>query len=364
MINGGNALKGKLILEDGSEFYGTLLGDSTATGEVVFNTGMTGYQEILTDPSYCCQIVTLTYPLVGNYGIADIFMQSRKSFVNGFIIGELCEEGSNWHYETSLTEFLIAQDIPCLYNVDTRAVTRKIRSAGTMKGIIVSEDASQSEIQKLLTVPIKKDVVAAVTTSEAYTMETGKENAPFVVAMDFGVKQNILDSLHSLGCRITVVPAQTRAEEILAMNPDGIFLSNGPGDPKDVPEVVEEVKKLVGKKPMFGICLGHQLLALAFGADTYKLKFGHRGSNQPVKNLKTGRVHISSQNHGYAVDEKSLDGLPLQVTHISVNDGTVEGIRHAELPIYSVQYHPEASPGPDDNMYLFDEFWQMMTKGE
>jgi len=356
-------LKGKLILEDGSEFCGTLLGSSTATGEVVFNTGMTGYQEILTDPSYCCQIVTLTYPLVGNYGIADIFMQSRKSFVNGFIIGELCEEGSNWHYETSLTEFLIAQNIPCLYNVDTRAVTRKIRSAGTMKGIIVSEDASQSEIQKLLSIPIKKDVVAAVTIPEAYTMEAAQENAPFVVAMDFGVKQNILDSLHALGCRITVVPAQTRAEDILALDPDGIFLSNGPGDPKDVPEIVEEIKKLIGKKPMFGICLGHQLLALAFGADTYKLKFGHRGSNQPVKNLKTGRVHISSQNHGYAVDENSLKGLPLEVTHISVNDGTVEGMRHTELPVYSVQYHPEASPGPDDNMYLFDEFWQMMTKG-
>ena len=324
---------------------------------------MTGYQEILTDPSYCCQIVTLTYPLVGNYGIADIFMQSRKSFVNGFIIGELCEEGSNWHYETSLTEFLIAQNIPCLYNVDTRAVTRKIRSAGTMKGIIVSEDASQSEIQKLLSIPIKKDVVAAVTIPEAYTMEAAQENAPFVVAMDFGVKQNILDSLHALGCRITVVPAQTRAEDILALDPDGIFLSNGPGDPKDVPEIVEEIKKLIGKKPMFGICLGHQLLALAFGADTYKLKFGHRGSNQPVKNLKTGRVHISSQNHGYAVDENSLKGLPLEVTHISVNDGTVEGMRHTELPVYSVQYHPEASPGPDDNMYLFDEFWQMMTKG-
>lgn len=357
-------MKGKLILEDGSEFYGTLLGNNTATGEVVFNTGMTGYQEILTDPSYCCQIVTLTYPLVGNYGIADIFMQSRKSFVNGFIIGELCEEGSNWHYETSLTEFLTAQNIPCLYNVDTRAVTRKIRSAGTMKGIIVSEDAHQAEIKKLLEVPIKKDVVAEVTTREAYTIEANRENAPFVVAMDFGVKQNILDSLHNLGCRITVVPAHTKAEEILAMNPDGIFLSNGPGDPKDVPEVVEEIKKLVGKKPMFGICLGHQLLALAFGADTYKLKFGHRGSNQPVKNLKTGRVHISSQNHGYAVDEKSLAELPLEVTHISVNDGTVEGMRHTELPIYSVQYHPEASPGPDDNMYLFDEFWQMMTKGE
>lgn len=357
-------MKGKLILEDGSEFYGTLLGNNTATGEVVFNTGMTGYQEILTDPSYCCQIVTLTYPLVGNYGIADIFMQSRKSFVNGFIIGELCEEGSNWHYETSLTEFLTAQNIPCLYNVDTRAVTRKIRSAGTMKGIIVSEDAHQAEIKKLLAAPIKKDVVAEVTTREAYTIEANRENAPFVVAMDFGVKQNILDSLHNLGCRITVVPAHTKAEEILAMNPDGIFLSNGPGDPKDVPEVVEEIKKLVGKKPMFGICLGHQLLALAFGADTYKLKFGHRGSNQPVKNLKTGRVHISSQNHGYAVDEKSLAELPLEVTHISVNDGTVEGMRHTELPIYSVQYHPEASPGPDDNMYLFDEFWQMMTKGE
>ncbi len=356
-------MKGKLILEDGSEFIGTLLGDSTATGEVVFNTGMTGYQEILTDPSYCCQIVTLTYPLIGNYGIADIFMQSRKSFVNGFIIGELCEKGSNWHYESSLTEFLMAQNIPCLYDVDTRAVTRKIRSAGTMKGIIVSEDASQAEIRKLMAVPIRTDVVAQVTTPEAYTMEANQENAPFVVAMDFGVKQNILDSLHNLGCRITVVPASTKAEEILAMNPDGIFLSNGPGDPKDVPEVVEEVKKLVGRKPMFGICLGHQLLALAFGADTYKLKFGHRGSNQPVKNLSNGRVHISSQNHGYAVDEASLEGLPLEVTHISVNDGTVEGIRHKELPVYSVQYHPEASPGPDDNMYLFDEFWQMMKKG-
>lgn len=356
-------MKGKLILEDGSEFCGTLLGNDRATGEVVFNTGMTGYQEILTDPSYCCQIVTLTYPLVGNYGIADLFMQSRQSFVNGFIIGELCEEGSNWHYEQSLTEFLIAQDIPCLYDVDTRAVTRKIRSAGTMKGIIVPEDVSPGDIQKLLSIPIKKDVVAEVTTPEIYTLEAKDEHAPFVVAMDFGIKQNILDSLHHLGCRITVVPAQTTAEEILSMAPDGIFLSNGPGDPKDVPEITEEIKKLIGKKPMFGICLGHQLLALALGADTYKLKFGHRGSNQPVKNLKTGRVHISSQNHGYAVEERSLAGLPLEITHISVNDGTVEGMRHTEFPIYSVQYHPEASPGPDDNMYLFDEFWQMMTKG-
>lgn len=202
-----------------------------------------------------------------------------------------------------------------------------------------------------------------VTTPETYTIEADKADAPLVVAMDFGVKQNILKSLHELGCQIKVVPADTKAKDVLAMNPDGIFLSNGPGDPADVPEIVEEIKKLLGKKPIFGICLGHQLLARALGAKTYKLKFGHRGSNQPVKNLLTGRVQISSQNHGFAVDEESLKDLPLEVTHINVNDGTVEGIRHTEMPIFSVQYHPEASPGPDDNMYLFDEFWTML-KGE
>jgi len=357
-------LKGKLILEDGSVFTGDLLNDCTATGEVVFNTGMTGYQEILTDPSYCCQIVTLTFPLVGNYGVAEKFMQSRKSFVNGFIIGELCDEGSNWQKENELAQFLNDQKIPCLYNVDTRAVTRTIRSQGCMKGVIVSEDASQEEIDKLMTVPIKLDVVAEVTTPEKYVMEN---DGPNVVVMDFGIKQNILNSMHNLGCRLTVVPAYTKAEEILAMNPDGIFLSNGPGDPKDVPEVIAEVKKLIGKKPMFGICLGHQLISLALGADTYKLKFGHRGSNQPVKDLRNGRVYISSQNHGYAVEEASLKDLPLEVTHINVNDGTVEGMQHTSLPLFSVQYHPEASPGPDDNMYLFDQFWAMLTgesKGE
>ncbi len=354
-------MKGKLILEDGSVFTGQLLNNIKATGEVVFNTGMTGYQEILTDPSYCRQIVTLTYPMIGNYGAAELFMQSRKSFVNGFIIGELCEEGSNWQKEGSLSDFLTRQGIPCLYNVDTRAVTRKIRSAGTMKGIIVPEDAARTEIDELFAVPIKKDVVSEVTTPEVYTIE---QDGPSVVVMDFGIKRNILKSLHNQGCNLTVVPAQTSAEEILAMDPDGIFLSNGPGDPKDVPMVIKTIKELIGKKPMFGICLGHQLLALALGADTYKLKFGHRGSNQPVKNLLTGRVHISSQNHGFAVDEKSLSGLPLEVTHLSVNDGTVEGMRHTGLPIFSVQYHPEASPGPDDNMYLFDQFWTMLTKGE
>ena len=357
-------MKGKLILEDGSVFTGDLLNEYKATGEVVFNTGMTGYQEILTDPSYCSQIVTLTFPLIGNYGVADKFMQSRKSFVNGFIIGELCDEGSNWQKENELAKFLNDQKIPCLYNVDTRAVTRTIRSQGCMKGIIVSEDASQEEIDKLMAVPIKLNVVAEVTTPETYVMDN---DGPHVVVMDFGIKQNILNSLHNLGCKLTVVPADTKADEIMAMNPDGIFLSNGPGDPKDVPEVIEEVKKLIGKKPMFGICLGHQLISLALGANTYKLKFGHRGSNQPVKNLLNGRVHISSQNHGYAVEEASLKELPLEVTHINVNDGTVEGMRHTSLPLFSVQYHPEASPGPDDNMYLFDQFWTLLTgetKGE
>ncbi len=361
IYHGGVSLKGKLILEDGSVFPGTLLNDVQSTGEVVFNTGMSGYQEILTDPSYCSQIVTLTYPMIGNYGVADVFNQARKPFVNGFVIGELCINPSNWQIQSQLSDFLTENKIPCIYGVDTRAITRKIRSAGTMKGVIVKETATQPEIDTLFKVPIKRDVVAEVTTPNVYKMEN---NGPDVVVMDFGIKQNILKGLHKIGCNLTIVPADTTAEEILTMNPDGIFLSNGPGDPKDLKEIIGEVKKLLGRKPMFGICLGHQLLALALGADTYKLKFGHRGSNQPVKNLLTGRVHISSQNHGYAVDEKSLANLPVQVTHRAVNDGTVEGIRHNDLPIFSVQYHPEASPGPDDNTYLFDEFWTMLTKGE
>ena len=354
-------MKGKLILQDGTTFRGQLFGGSNATteGEVVFNTGMTGYQEILTDPSYCRQIVTLTYPLVGNYGTAKQFNQSRKSFVGGLIVGEICEKPSSSSMQKTLAEFLTAEKIPCLYDVDTRALTKKIRSAGTMKGVIVSEYTSQTTIDEMMALPIRKNVVEMVTTPVSYTLDAGK-NSLYVVTMDFGIKRNILDALRKLNCRVTVVPAMTSAEEILALNPDGIFLSNGPGDPKDVPTVIAEVKKLFGKRPMFGICLGHQIMALAMGANTYKLKFGHRGCNQPVKNLETGKVAITSQNHGYAVDAASLKGLPVKVTHVSLNDGTVEGVRHTSLPITSVQYHPEAAPGPNDSVRLFDEFIEHM----
>ena len=357
-------MKGKLILEDGSVYTGELLDrDTKAVGEVVFTTTMTGYQESLTDPSFCGQILTMTYPLIGNYGTAAKFMQSRKTFVRGFVIGELCDAPNNWQSEESLTVFLQKNKIPCLYNVDTRAVTRHIRSVGAMKGVIVPSDLAEREIATLQAEELPRNVVEIVTTPEVYTLDTETADAPHIVAMDFGVKRSILHNINRIGAKVTVVPAHTSAEEVLALNPDGVFLSNGPGDPTDVPEIVEEVRKLAGKKPIFGICLGHQLLALAFGAKTYKMKFGHRGGNQPVKNLKMGKVHISAQNHGYAVDPASLDGTPLVVTHTNVNDNTIEGLRHTSLPIFSVQYHPEAAPGPDDNMYLFDEFWNLM-KGE
>lgn len=353
-------MKGKLILEDGTVFYGNMIADNSAVGEVVFNTGMTGYQEILTDPSYCGQIVTLTYPLIGNYGVAELFEQSRKSFVRGFIISELCEEPSNYQCENTLIKYLVDNNIPCIYGVDTRAITRRIRSSGTMKGVIVPAETSEAEIAKYFKTPPHIKEVKEVTTPEIYRIEN---EGPHVVVMDFGIKRNILNSLSKLGISLTVVPADTTVQDVLKMNPDGVFLSNGPGDPKDVPYAIETIKELIGKKPIFGICLGHQLIALASGANTYKLKFGHRGSNQPVKNLLTGRVHITSQNHGYAVEESSLKNLDFNITHRSVNDNTVEGMRHKSLPVFSVQYHPEASPGPDDSTYLFDEFMALLRKG-
>jgi carbamoyl-phosphate synthase small subunit len=354
-------MKGKLMLEDGSVFYGELLGDVGAVGEVVFNTGMTGYQEVLTDPSYCGQIVTMTYPLIGNYGTAAVFNQADKSYVRGFVISELCTKPSNWLIEGSLPHYLATYKIPCIYGVDTRAVTRKIRSAGTMKGIIVPEGAAQSEIKALFDTPPEIEVVAEVTTKKIYRMPA---QGPRVVVIDYGIKRNILNSMAKVGIDLTIVPADTSAAEVLALNPDGVFLSNGPGDPKDVPKSIATVKELIGKKPIFGICLGHQLLALAMGANTYKLKFGHRGANHPVKDLFTGRVYITSQNHGYAVEEATLAGKDLIVTHRAVNDETVEGMKHMHLPIFSVQYHPEAAPGPDDNTYLFDEYMALLRKGE
>ena len=355
-------MKGKLVLQDGAVFEGELLGGAPILGEVVFNTGMTGYQEIVTDPSYADQIITLTYPLVGNYGVFHDIVQAPKPYCRGMIVGELCTFPSNWQNEGRFEEFLRAYGVPCLYNVDTRAITRRIRNHGVMKGVICPADTDEARIEALLAQELPTDQVARVTTT--WEGHRGADNADFHVAVyDFGVKENILQSLERCGCRLTIYPAATKAETVLAANPDGIFLSNGPGDPKSLDYAVEEVKKLMGKKPIFGICMGHQVLALAYGGDTYKMRFGHRGSNHPVKDLTTGRIYITSQNHGYAVSEESLNGADVTITHRSVNDGSVEGMRHNTMPIMSVQYHPEASPGPTDNLYLFEQFKELMRKG-
>lgn len=350
--------KGKLVLKDGSVYEGTLYGGKrNAVGEVVFTTGMSGYQETLTDPSFCGQIVVLTYPLVGNYGCNPMFNQGPKCFFQGFVISELCDCPSNWRNEQSLEDFLNEQDIPTLVGVDTRAITRKLRQYGVLQGVIVPADMPEDEVAKLLATPDVHDQVEQVSTPEIYTMGEGKLH---VAVMDYGIKRNILNYLVSFGCHLTVFPASTPAEEVLRYTPDGIFLSNGPGDPKDLTEVIENVKKMMGKKPIFGICLGHQLMALANGADTYKMKFGHRGINQPVKDLRSGRIYISSQNHGYAVDEKSLEGKGINITHISMNDGTIEGVEYTNHPSFTVQYHPEACPGPGGHEYLFKRFIDMM----
>lgn len=349
--------KGKLVLKDGSVYEGDLYGKRNAVGEVVFTTGMSGYQETLTDPSFCGQIVVMTYPLIGNYGINPMFNQGKKSYFQGFVIGEMCDYPSNWRSEETLEAFLEKQDVPTLVGVDTRAITRKIREYGVLKGIIVPAETSQEEIDALLATPDVHDQIAQVTTKEVYTLGNGKYH---VAVLDFGIKQNILNYLQCFDCRLTVFPSYTPAEEVLAVNPDGIFLSNGPGDPKDVPEIIANVQKLMGKKPIFGICMGHQILALANGADTYKMKFGHRGVNQPVKDLSTGKIVISSQNHGYAVDEKSLEGKNIRISHISMNDGTIEGLEYGDHPSFAVQYHPEACPGPGGHEALFIRFIDMM----
>lgn len=353
-------MKGKLVFEDGSVFHGDLVQAADAVGEVVFYTGMGGYHDVLSDPSYSGQIVTMTYPLMGNIGMVDLLEQ--KPFAAGFIISELCEKPNHYLNKTTLREYLEKTNTPCLYNVDTRAITRHIRNNGTMKGVIVADDTAQADIDALLAQQEDTALVEAVTTKEAYTAGEGDAH---VVVLDLGVKPDVLKFLQNKGARVTVVPAQTSAEEILALDPSGIVISNGPGNPKDVAaEIVATVKALAGKKPMLGIALGHQTIALALGADTCKLKFGHRGANQPVKDLANGRVYIMSENYSYVVDEASLAATELEVLQKNVNDDSVEALRHKSLPIFTIQYYPESNIETADNYEVIDQFWALMEKGE
>jgi carbamoyl-phosphate synthase small subunit len=352
-------MKRQLILEDGTVFVGKGFGGETGlTGEVVFNTGMTGYQEILSDPSYCGQIVTLTYPLIGNYGINRDDFESIEPAVNGFIVKEYCEAPSNFRSSMTLDEFLKQKNIPGLAGIDTRKLTRKIRQFGTLKGKLCSIDVNVDEVvASLKQTALLTDQVKQASTKRAYP-SPGRGFK--VVLVDFGMKHGILRELTMRSCDVIVVPYNTTADEILRLNPDGIMLSNGPGDPKDVPEAIEMIRGVLGKIPLFGICLGHQLFALACGANTEKMKFGHRGSNHPVKELETNRVALTSQNHGYTVNKESLETTELVMTHVALNDGTVEGVKHSQYPAFTVQYHPEASPGPEDANYLFDRFIELM----
>lgn len=351
-------MKRQLILENGTVFIGKAFGsDTEKMGEVVFNTGMTGYQEILSDPSYCGQIVTFTYPLVGNYGINRDDFESISPSVHGMVVKEAAEFASNWRNEKTLDELLKEKNIPGISGVDTRKLTRIIRQYGALKGAICSIDASVEEVLEGLKAPFRNDQVMQVSTKSAYA-SPGRGRR--IVLVDFGMKHGILRELNKRDCDVIVVPYNTTAEEIKRLNPDGVMLSNGPGDPKDVPEAIEMIQQIIGHVPLFGICLGHQLFALACGANTVKLKFGHRGSNHPVKDLATGKVALTSQNHGYTVEEESLQGTPLEVTHIALNDGTVEGLKHKEAKAFTVQYHPEASPGPEDANYLFEQFLQLI----
>ena len=354
----------KLILENGTIFSGISFGAEGETiGEVCFNTGMTGYQEILTDPSYCGQLITMTYPHIGNYGVNEEDVESNKIHAAGFIVREENVVPSNFRSTQSLGEYLRAQKIVGIQKIDTRMLTRILRDEGAMNGIISTVDLDDdSLLQKVKMAPSMDglDLAKVVTCDKSYKWSKGKHK---IAAIDFGIKHNILRLLESHGCEVTVLPATASATEILNINPDGIFLSNGPGDPAAVTYGIKTVKELLGKKPLFGICLGHQILALALGAKTYKLKFGHRGCNHPVKNLKTGGVEITSQNHGFAVDADSLSEN-MEVTHLSLNDQTVEGLKCTNVQAFSVQYHPESSPGPHDSRYLFQNFIDMMTEKE
>lgn len=354
-----------LCLEDGRVFEGKSIGlVGEAEGEVVFNTSMTGYQEILTDPSYAGQIITLTYPLIGNYGVNDKDAESSGVKAKGFIVKELCNQPSNYRAEQNLHRFLVSQNVVAIKDVDTRALTRHLRQTGTMLGIISTEsdlDKLREKAKALKTVT-GPHLVRSVTSKEAYTIPGGQHR---IVLLDFGAKANIANSLKSLDCQVTIVPADTSADEIMSYNPSGVVLSNGPGDPQDVPYAISTIKEILNKNvPVMGICLGHQLLGMSLGGTTYKLKFGHRGGNHPVKDLGTKRSHITSQNHGYALSADSLNKDEIEITHINLHDNTVEGIRHKSLKAFSIQFHPEACPGPQDTFYLFQQFMEMVIDYE
>lgn len=370
-------MKAVLALADGKYFTGKALGAiGEVSGEVVFNTSMTGYQEILTDPSYHGEIVTMTYPQIGNYGINSEDIESQRPFLSGFVVKESCPFPSNFRAEMSLDQYLKQNNIVGIEGIDTRALVRHIRTAGAQTGIISSTDPDpENLIRKARQAPsiIGRDLVKEVTCSEPYQTDegvwalkegystAGNNRTLNVVAYDFGIKKNILRNLTSAGCKVTVVPAETPADEILAMEPDGVFLSNGPGDPEPLTYAQENIRRLLGQVPVFGICLGHQLLSIALGGKTYKLKFGHRGGNQPVLDHQRQQVEITAQNHGFAVDDSTLDDQ-VKITHVNLNDHTVEGIQHSEMPAFSVQYHPESSPGPHDAQYLFKRFIDMMEQ--
>lgn len=369
----------KLALADGTVYTGVGFGASGEVyGEVCFNTSLTGYQEILTDPSYCGQIVTMTYPLIGNYGINPDDIESSRLSIRGFVVRELCRQPSNFRSTMSLDDYLRNANVLGIEGIDTRALVRRLRTRGAMTGILSTTDLDDASlIHKAQNSPdiVGRDLVKEVMPAAPFEWTEGlsplahysqhppDRTAPdlHVVAIDYGMKWNILRHLHDLGCRVTVVPGTATAEQVLAYKPDGVFLSNGPGDPRPLDYAIETIRGLLGKVPMFGICLGHQLMGLACGAEIYKLKFGHRGGNQPVLNRDSGRVEITSQNHGFAISPDSLPSC-LDITHLNLNDQTVEGLRHKELPAFCVQYHPEASAGPHDSSYLFQQFRQLMLK--
>lgn len=358
--------KAILVLEDGRTFEGASFGaDGEAFGEMVFNTSMSGYQEILTDPSYAGQIVAMTYPLIGNYGVNEEDVESRRPWVEGFVVREASRVRSNFRSTKSLQDYLAENHIVGIEQIDTRALVRHIRDKGAMRaGISTIETDANALLEKVLASPemANRELASVVTVDDDYSYPASDTEKYHVVAYDFGVKTNSLREFAKFGCRITVVPAETTADEVLALQPDGIFLSNGPGDPASMTTVVDQIKKLAAsQKPMFGICLGHQLIGEAFGGKTYKLKFGHRGGNQPIKDLTTGKIEITSHNHGFAVDAESLPP-DVEVTHINLNDQTVAGLRHKTLPVFSVQYHPESAPGPHDSEYLFERFIELMKK--